>query len=135
VGGFLIETKNYNHMSEDLLTSKIELLEEQIDNLEKSGFFTEQEINSRSISIRAHLSLLKNVLQLYKTSREAKTAADAMLKLGRSFDEIESLVMLNFEITKESYEAGKKIHEMYFSTINPIPVKPLEILTPIQQEA
>jgi hypothetical protein len=46
-------------MSDDLLKSKIELLKEQIDNLEKSGFFTEKEMDKYSF-------LLRNEIEAYE---------------------------------------------------------------------
>ncbi|WP_413998683.1 hypothetical protein ACMDB5_12980 [Flavobacterium sp. W1B] len=122
-------------MSEDLIHSKIELLQEQIDNLEKSGHFTEQEINSRSIPLKAHLSLLKNASQLYRTAKEAKIAADAMMKFFKCFDALESETILKYGMTKESYEEGKKIHEMCFQPLYLIPVIQPERLTPNHQEA
>jgi len=39
-------------MSNDIINSKIELLQEQIDNLERSGFFTEKEMDRATVSLR-----------------------------------------------------------------------------------
>lgn len=39
-------------MSNDNLRSKIELLEDQIENVERSGFFTEKEIDRATFSLR-----------------------------------------------------------------------------------
>lgn len=46
-------------MSDDLLKSKIELLQEQIDNLEKSGFFTEKEMDKRLFPLQVELASLQ----------------------------------------------------------------------------
>ena len=53
-------------MSDELLQHKIDLLEEQIENLERSGFFTEKEIDQATAFIRMQLAILK----------EAKAFAD-----------------------------------------------------------
>ena len=45
-------------MSDNLLKSKIELLEEQIANLERSGFFTEKEIDRLSAPLKVELETL-----------------------------------------------------------------------------
>ncbi|MEZ0182624.1 hypothetical protein AB9T89_10290 [Flavobacterium oncorhynchi] len=39
-------------MSNDIIKSKIDLLQEQIDNLERSGFFTEKEMDNATFSLR-----------------------------------------------------------------------------------
>ena len=39
-------------MSNDIINSKIELLQEQIDNLERSGFFTEKEMDRATVSLK-----------------------------------------------------------------------------------
>lgn len=44
-------------MSEDLLTPKIELLQEQIENLERSGHFTESEIDRAVFSLKTELAI------------------------------------------------------------------------------
>ena len=49
-------------MLEDLLISKIELVQEQIESLEKSGFYTEKEMDQRSYPLRRELELLQSLL-------------------------------------------------------------------------
>lgn len=46
-------------MSNDILQSKIELLEEQIENIERSGYFTEKDIDRLSFPIREELEQMK----------------------------------------------------------------------------
>ena len=46
-------------MSNDILQSKIELIEEQIENLERSGYYTEKEIDRLSFPIREELEQMK----------------------------------------------------------------------------
>ena len=50
-------------MTENLLNSKIELLEEQIANLEQSGFFTEKEIDRLSGPLKIELDTLQQYKQ------------------------------------------------------------------------
>lgn len=52
-------------MSNDILHSKIELLEEQIENIERSGHFTESEIDKQTLPLREELESLKKQLSLY----------------------------------------------------------------------
>jgi hypothetical protein len=61
-------------MSDDLLKSKIELLKEQIDNLEKSGFFTEKEMDKYSF-------LLRNEIEAYESQlhRDEINVVDAQI--------------------------------------------------------
>jgi hypothetical protein len=53
-------------MLDDLLKSKIELLQEQIDNLEKSGFFTEKEMDKLSFPLKME----QTALQIQLTATE-----------------------------------------------------------------
>ena len=53
-------------MSDELLSHKINLIQDQIDNLERSGFFTEKEMDQATASLKMQLAILK----------EAKAFAD-----------------------------------------------------------
>jgi len=57
-------------MSNDIIHSKIELLEEQIENFERSGYFTESEINRFSSPLREELESLKKQINLYGMEQE-----------------------------------------------------------------
>ncbi len=57
-------------MSNDIIHSKIELLEEQIENTERSGYFTESEIDRLSFPLREELETLKKQLNLYGMDQE-----------------------------------------------------------------
>lgn len=46
-------------MSDELLQHKIDLLEDQIENIERSGFFTEKEIDQSTASLRMQLAAFK----------------------------------------------------------------------------
>ena len=51
-------------MSNDTLASKIELLQEQIHNLENSGFFTEKEMDRLSFPLRNELESLRKQIEV-----------------------------------------------------------------------
>ena len=57
-------------MSTDIIHSKIELLEEQIENIERSGYFTEKEIDRLSAPLRSELAILKAHLPMYGMDQE-----------------------------------------------------------------
>lgn len=125
-------------MTNELLSSKIELLQEQIDNLEKSGHFTEQEINSRSIPLNALLSVYQKASELYTISKYAKKAADSIMEFTKACDQRSSVSHLNFGMTKQSYEEGDKIHNHCFDKMikarpNYITVVAAEIITRYKQ--
>lgn len=124
-------------MSNENIQLKIDLLQEQIDNLEKSGFFTEKEINSRSIPLKAHLAIFKKIKWLNDLSESTRLTIDCMLVLARSFDQLGPLPNVNYGLSKESYEEGKKIHDELFSPFHALKIKVVdaEILTPNHQEA
>ena len=103
-------------MSNDTLASKIELLKEQIHNLEKSGHFTEKEIDSRSYPLRQELEALRKQVV---------------------FPTVNVTVPPSFGLTAEQMEEGRKMHNEIWATIhsfiNPIfeiEVIDAEILTP-----
>lgn len=62
-------------MSDELLQHKIDLLEEQIENLERSGFFTEKEIDQATASLRMQLAAFKQS-QAFAEFRNALTTAN-----------------------------------------------------------
>lgn len=57
-------------MSTEIIHSKIELLEEQIENFERSGYFTESEIDRFSVPLREELESLKKQINLYGMDQE-----------------------------------------------------------------
>ena len=58
-------------MSTDIIHSKIELLEAQIENLVNSGHFTENEMDRLSSPLRAELESLKKQIPLYGMTPES----------------------------------------------------------------
>lgn len=55
-------------MSENIIESKKELLQEQIENLEKSGFFTEKEMDRLTNPLRKELEDLINLKETISLS-------------------------------------------------------------------
>ena len=47
-------------MSNDTITPQIELLQEQIESIERSGHFTEKEIDSKAAPLRMQLAILEH---------------------------------------------------------------------------
>lgn len=51
-------------MSNENLRSKIELIEDQIENLERSGYFTEKEMDRATYSLREEKQYYENQLNI-----------------------------------------------------------------------
>lgn len=64
-------------MTNEIIQFKIELLEDQLENIERSGFFTEKEIDKYSVFFRNELALLKAAsgINLF-TNKIRKTAQE-----------------------------------------------------------
>jgi hypothetical protein len=71
-------------MTTDLLISKIELLEEQIENIERSGFFTEMEIDRAVVSLRSELELYKMHLSYCDSSVPAVIPTTSIQAFGEA---------------------------------------------------
>lgn len=61
-------------MSDELLQYKIDLLEDQIENIERSGFFTEKEIDQSTASLRVQLAAFKQSHAFAKFKNALTTA-------------------------------------------------------------
>ena len=92
-------------MSNDTITPRMELLQEQIDNLEKSGHFTEKEIDSKTAPLRMELASLKAL----ESTREITVA------------------MQNYGMTLESYTEGLKAFNEAFAKLKFVPTNLLDI--------
>lgn len=105
-------------MSNDTLASRIDLLQEQIHNLEKSGHFTEKEIDNQSYPLRLELSSLKLQFLASRANEVAKICgltADEMREGIIAFNELWSKI-----------DQGRKLDYPIFE----IEVIDAEILTP-----
>jgi hypothetical protein len=141
-------------MIQELIAPRIELLQEQIDNLQQSGFYTESEMDSLSSPLRAELDLLKDYLlfefltiaELQKlqtrihhaiiTKREPspfmKLKADG-LAIAKDFL---SPKANHYGMSDQEYADAKYKHNMFFNPIKALELEVVdaEILTPNHQE-
>lgn len=145
-------------MLDEKLQSKIDLLQEQIDNLEKSGFYTDAEIRIRTKSLRIELAFIKDSLmfefltleELRQLSNRIQHAIATKNSSGTGFvtkvtgvfvslkKEVEEYISPNkYGMSDEEYEAAKAKHNNFFAPIKAfdIEVVDAEILTPNHQEA
>jgi hypothetical protein len=132
-------------MSNETLISKIELLQEQIDNLEKSGFFTEKEMDKLSSPLRLEL----NLLQTQKMALENEIFGENQRILGVSPTDLSDLVKEfrecfnpstipnQYGMSDQEYADAKYKHNSFFAPIKALEIEVIdaEILTPNYQEA
>jgi hypothetical protein len=156
--GFISKPIIKTYMTQELIASKIELLQEQIENLERSGFFTESEIDRAVVSLRSELEMYKMHLSycdLANTAKDAtldihafgKAIGLARLAVAPAITTIDPsthrriLVMEQIEkygMSDEEYEEGSKKHNELFNqnqakSIMNINVVAADILTPSYQ--
>lgn len=132
-------------MSNETLNSKIELLQEQIDNLEKSGFFTEKAMDKLSSPLRLELKLL----QTQKIALENEMFGETQRILGVSQSELVDLTKTlrecfnhssipnQYGMSDQEYEEARVKHNAFFNPIKALEIEVIdaEILTPNHQEA
>jgi hypothetical protein len=75
-------------MSNDTLAQRIDLLQDQINNLEKSGHFTEKEMDSQSFPLRQELESLKRQLYSSNLDESLGITAKQMSEGRRVFNEL-----------------------------------------------
>lgn len=107
-------------MSDDLLTSKIELLQEQIHSIEKRGFFTEKDMDSKAAPLRMELAILQQSLALSIFSK-------SIYKYG--------LTLIEYTEASEKFSAFMDKMNKLIKVPNDIVVVDAEILTQNHQEA
>jgi hypothetical protein len=115
-------------MQNDLLTPKIELLQEQIDNLERSGYFTEAEMDRATVSLRMEMELHKHHLGLNSVAESTNASSIFINEFTKAL----------CSMTTEDYIEGMKYHNECFDQMktpcpNNITVVAAEILTPSNQ--
>jgi hypothetical protein len=66
-------------MQNDILIPKIELLQEQIENLESSGHFTEAEMDRATVSLRMEMELYKHHLVLNQVCESTNASSSAII--------------------------------------------------------
>ena len=124
-------------MLDEKLQSKIDLLQEQIDNLEKSGFFTEKEMDSFSSPFRMELAVLKSALVMRNLSNAARTANHEVGTFVSKFNNKLNSIPNKYGMSDEEYEEAKIRHNRLFAPVKvmSIEVVDAEILTLNHQEA
>lgn len=145
-------------MLDEKLQSKIDLLQEQINNYEKSGYYTDAEIEIQTKPLRKELNLINDSLSFeFLTIQELRELSTkihhAIITRQSSGTGLLSKVQghLNslkkeaanflspnkYGMSDEEYEAAKAKHNILFSPLKilDITVIDAEILTPNHQEA
>jgi hypothetical protein len=145
-------------MLDEKLQSKIDLLQEQIDNLEKSGFYTDAEIRIRTKSLKIELAFIKDSLmfefltleELRLLSQRIQNAIGTKHTTGTGFvtkvygvftslkKEVEEYISPNkYGMSDGEYEDAKIKHNSLFVPIKALNIEVIdtEILTPNHQEA
>lgn len=145
-------------MLDEKLQSKIDLLQEQIDNLEKSGHYTDAEIQIQTKPLRVELNLIKdslsyeflNIQELRQLSQRIHNAIVTKHSSGTGFvtkvssafltmkKEVSDYISPNkYGMSDEENEAAKAKHNSIFAPINALDIEVIdaEILTPNHQEA
>ena len=112
-------------MTQELIASKTDLLQEQIDNLEKSGFFTEKEMDRLSSPYRMELAVLKSASEMRSSSDAALNSSDEFISLNK------------YGMSNEEYETAKAKHNNFFAPLKAMNIEVIdaEILTLNHQEA
>jgi hypothetical protein len=117
-------------MTNEFLAPKIELLEEQIENLERSGYFTESEIDRAVVSLRSELELYKKHLSYCDLANTGKDATLDIHAFGKAIG-LARLAVANYGMSDEEYEEGRRKHiELFEKNQANIDVVDADILTP-----
>lgn len=103
-------------MSNENIISRIALLQEQIDNLEKSGHFTEKEMDSQTFAFRSEIEALN--AQVFPLETVLGISKDELCYLAETLKECfktEKTPAAVYGITPKSYTEGARKHTLYFS--------------------
>lgn len=145
-------------MLDEKLQSKIDLLQEQIDNLEKSGHYTDAEMQIQTKPLKIELALIKDSLsyefltiqELRQLSQRIQNAIVSKHTVGTGFitkvsgvltslkkDVEEYIFPTNYGTSDQEYQDVKAKHNAIFVPIKILEIEVIdaEILTPNHQEA
>ena len=103
-------------MSNENIISQIALLQEQIDNLEKSGHFTEKEMDSQTFAFRTEIEALQ--AQVFPLEIVFGVSQDELSYLVETLKECfkpKETPSSVYGITRKSYTEGARKHTLYFS--------------------
>lgn len=145
-------------MLDEKLQMRIDLLQDQIHNLEKSGHYTDAEIEIQTKPLKIELAFIKDSLsfeflsadELRVLSQRIQNAVVARHNSQMGFGSIFHGILTslkkeasnfvfpnNYGISDQEYQAGKKLHDAIFAPIKALDIEVIdaEILTPNYQEA
>lgn len=114
-------------MTSENLQSKIDLLEDQIENLERSGFFTEAEIDRAVVSLRSELEMYNVHLSYCNLGEAAKSAAWSISGLNDSIEKAN----INCEIygmSPKDYQEGMEYHNQCFDQMSEVKLYNIEVI-------
>lgn len=103
-------------MYNENIISRIALLQEQIDNLEKSGHFTEKEMDSQTFSFRSEIEALN--AQVFPLETVLGVSQYELSYLAETLKECfkpEKTTAAVYGMTPKSYNEGARKHTLYFS--------------------
>ncbi len=103
-------------MSNENIISRIALIKEQIDNLEKSGYFTEKEMDSKTFSLREELHALQAMT--FPLETVLGVSKDELSYLAETLKECfkpEKTTAAVYGMTPKSYTEGARKHTLLFS--------------------
>jgi hypothetical protein len=107
-------------MSNDIISPKIDLLQEQIENLVNSGHFTEKEIDSKSHPLRMELAILKHQKALNEFS-------NSVSKYGMSLESFSEGVRVFNECFAQMPKQPKKIIDIQVNEAETVIINDLEL--------
>ncbi|MFV5696660.1 hypothetical protein ACM55G_14620 [Flavobacterium sp. LB3P122] len=103
-------------MSNENIISRIALLQEQIDNLEKSGHFTEKEMDSQTFAFRTEIEALKaQVFPLETVLGVSQDELSYLVETLKDCFKTEKTTSAVYGITRKSYTEGARKHTLLFS--------------------
>lgn len=103
-------------MYHENIISRIALLQEQIDNLEKSGHFTEKEMDSQTFAFRSEIEALN--AQVFPLETVLGVSQDELSYLAETLKDCfkpEKTTAAVYGMTPKSYTEGARKHTLYFS--------------------
>lgn len=152
--GFLTEINTSKYMLDEKLQLKIDLLQDQIDNLEKSGHYTDAEIELRAPALKHELLILKDLsaliflsdAELHQLKLRINNAIaiknNRRIRKGgllNAFKEgaVDFIFPDKYGMSDKEYQEGKKLHDTIFSPLRALQIEVIDaqILTPNHQEA
>jgi hypothetical protein len=103
-------------MSDEIIISRIALLQEQIDNLEKSGHFTEKEMDAQTFSLREELQALQSyTFPLETVLGVNQEELNYLAQTLKDCFSAKKNTATTYGMTPKSYTEGARKHTLLFS--------------------